>query len=80
MHVTLFVDDKVETFDVATQAVHNVVLSGGGRTPNWWSGSHDRTTVLINTDRHTSLMCVESESTKGDMSQNNAFGYNVARR
>lgn len=44
MHVTLFVDDKVETFGVVTQAVHNVVLSGGAGTPNWWSGSHDRTT------------------------------------
>lgn len=58
MHVTLFVDDKVETFGVVTQAVHNVVLSGGVGTPNWWSGSHDRTAFPINTSCHTSLMYI----------------------
>lgn len=73
MHVALFVDDKVETFGVVTQAVHNVVLSGGVGTPNWWSGSHEMTTFPINTSRHTSLTYVTSESTKSDLSQNNAF-------
>lgn len=63
MHVALFVDDKVETFVVVTQAVHNVVLSGGAGTPNLWSSSHDRTTFPINTNRHASLMYFTSEST-----------------